>query len=96
MVSGREQAARQYVHDLRAFAIHRAFFAAGMTLIFLVNLATNLAAGLTGQWSAWWSMWALLGWGAGITVHGLVLRLSRPMFAEQSWEQSKIDKVLAG
>ncbi|MEM8747579.1 MAG: 2TM domain-containing protein [Actinomycetota bacterium] len=27
---------------------------------------------------AWWSIWVLLGWGFGIAIHGLGVRLSRP------------------
>ena len=65
------------MQQLRAFQIHAAVFAAGMVVIFLVNLFVNLAAGTTGQWSAWWSGWALIGWGLGVAVHGLVVWLSR-------------------
>lgn len=68
----------EYPHQVRAFQIHAAVFAAGMVGIFLVNLLTNLAAGIADQWSAWWSVWALIGWGLGIAVHGLVVRLARP------------------
>ena len=59
-----------------AFRIHAAVFAATMVLIFLVNLLTNLAAGIAGEWSAWWSAWALIGWGMGLAVHGLVVKAS--------------------
>jgi hypothetical protein len=67
-----------YGQQLRAFQIHAAVFAAGVVLVFLVNLIINVAAGTTGRWSAWWSGWAVIGWGLGIGVHGLVVRLSRP------------------
>ena len=67
-----------YRERLRAFQVHAAVFAAGMVGIVVVNLVTNLAAGIAGQWSAWWSVWALIGWGLGIGVHGLVVRLSQP------------------
>ena len=68
----RQEAARRYVEQLRAFNVHTAVFAASITVIFAVNLLTNLSAGIAGEWSAWWSVWALIGWGAGIAVHGLV------------------------
>lgn len=61
-----------------AFRIHAAVFVAGMAVIILVNLLTNLAAGIAGEWWAWWSGWALLGWGLGLAIHGLVVRLARP------------------
>lgn len=74
----RVEAARRYVQQLQAFYIHVGVFAGGMVIIFLVNLATTVAAGISGEWWAWWSAWALIGWGLGIAVHGLVVRLNRP------------------
>lgn len=90
----REQAARQYVEQLRAFYVHAGMFAVGMLVMFAVNLLTNLSAGTAGEWSAWWSLWALIGWGAGIAVHGLVVRLNRPSLASSTWEQRRIDRML--
>jgi len=90
----RQDAARRYVEQLRAFYVHAAVFAASMTVIFAVNLLTNLSAGVTSEWSAWWSVWALIGWGAGIAVHGLVVRLNRPALASSAWEQRQIERML--
>ncbi len=70
-------------------------FAGGMIVIFAVNLLTNLSAGIAGEWSAWWALWAFLGWRIGIAVHGLVVRLNRPLPSSPTWEQQQIDKVLA-
>jgi hypothetical protein len=91
----REQAARLYVDQLRAFYIHACMFAVGMLVIFAVNLLTNFSAGIAGDWTAWWSAWAFLGWGLGIAVHGLVVRLNRPTPSTPSWGQQQIDKVLS-
>lgn len=90
----REEAARRYVEQLRAFYVHAGVFVAGMFVIVTVNLLTNLSAGTAGHWSAWWSVWALVGWGAGIAVHGLVVRLNRPSFSPATWEQRQIDRIL--
>ena len=90
----REQAARIYVQQLRAFYIHAVVFVAGMIVIFVVNLATNAAAGITGHWWAWWSAWAFIGWSIGVGIHGLVVRLNRPTRRASTWEQRQIDKVL--
>lgn len=70
----------EQLHDKqrRAFHLHAIVLAASMVMIFVVNLAINVAAGITGEWSAWWSGWALLGWGLGVTIHGLVVRMSQP------------------
>jgi len=91
----REQAARLYVDQLRAFYVHASMFAVGMLAMFSVNLLTNLSAGVASEWTAWWSAWAFLGWGIGIAIHGLVVRLNRPTLATSSWEQQQIDKVLS-
>ncbi len=90
----REDAARRYVEQLRAFYVHAGVFAAGMLVIFTVNLLTNLSAGVAGDWTAWWSAWALLGWGLGIAVHGLVVRLNRPSLGSSTWEQQQIERML--
>lgn len=72
------QDAGEREHQIRAFQAHAAVFAAGMAVIFLVNLLTNMAAGIADEWSAWWSFWALIGWGLGIGIHGFVVWLARP------------------
>lgn len=87
----REEAANLYVEQLRAFFVHAGVFAASMVLIFAVNLLTNLSAGIAGEWTAWWSVWALLGWGLGIAIHGLVVRLNRPSFGETGpWSLQRV------
>jgi hypothetical protein len=88
------ESARRYVRQLRAFRIHASVFAGGMVVIFLVNLATNAVAGIAGEWWAWWSAWAFIGWGLGVAIHGLVVRLCRPTPCSSSWEQRQLDKVL--
>lgn len=90
----REETARRYVEQLRAFHIHACMYAVGMLIMFAVNLLTNLSAGVAGEWAAWWSAWALLGWGLGIAVHGLVVRLNRPSLTSSTWEQQQIERLL--
>lgn len=76
--------ARLHAHQRRAFHLHASVFGVSMVLIFVVNLAINAAAGITGEWWAWWSVVAMLGWGLGVTVHGLVVRMSRPQSADSA------------
>lgn len=90
----RIESARRYVQQLQAFHVHASVFAGGMLIMFIVNLATNAAAGITGEWRAWWSAWALIGWGIGIAVHGLVVRLNRPARSSSGREQRQIGRVL--
>ncbi|MFW2380588.1 MAG: 2TM domain-containing protein [Acidimicrobiales bacterium] len=90
----REEAARRYVQQLRVFYVHAAVFAGSMAINMAVNLFVNLQAGIAREWSAWWLIWALIGWGAGIAVHGLVVRLNRPSFAASTWKQRQMDQIL--
>ena len=92
----RRQEAHAYVRGLRAFYVHAGVFAGSMAIIIAVNVATNLAAGIAGEWWAWWSVWALLGWGLGLTIHGLVVWMSRPggLYGPQ-WEERQVDKLLS-
>jgi len=69
---------RQYPEQVRVLQAHAGVFLVGMAVIVGVNLVTNLAAGIAGSWSAWWSLWALIGWSAGVAIHGLVVWLHRP------------------
>lgn len=74
----RDQAARDYVEQLRAFYAHAGVFVGVLIIVVTVNLLTNVSAGIAGEWSAWWSIWAFLGSGIGLAVHGFVVRLNRP------------------
>ncbi|MGI9641506.1 MAG: 2TM domain-containing protein [Acidimicrobiia bacterium] len=92
----RRQDAREYVRQLRAFYIHASVFAGSMVVIIAVNVAVNVSAGIADEWWAWWSVWALLGWGIGVTVHGLVVRMARPGgILGPAWEEQQVDKILS-
>ncbi len=92
----RREDAREYVRQLRAFYIHASVFAGSMVVIIAVNVAVNVAAGIADEWWAWWSVWALLGWGLGVTIHGLVVRMSRSggVFGP-AWEEQQVDRILS-
>ncbi len=83
----RDEAARRYADQRRAFHGHVGGFATGMFIMFAVNLDTNISAGTADEWDAWWSVWALLGWSIGIAVHGFVLWLNRPSDASSTPEE---------
>jgi hypothetical protein len=90
-----ENAARQYVRQLKALYVHAAVAAATLVVIVVVNAVTNATAGISGGWEIWWSIWAVMGWSLGLAVHALVVRLARPSHGASAWEQRQIDKVLA-
>ena len=89
----RNAAVRRFVRQRRAFRAHAAVFIGVMPVILLVNLLVNLAAGIAGEWSAWWSLWALVGWGAGVAVHGLAVRLARAGLESRSDEERLVDAL---
>ncbi|MGB9358826.1 MAG: 2TM domain-containing protein [Acidimicrobiia bacterium] len=91
----RREDAREYGEQLRVFSVHACVFAGSMVIMLVVNLATNAAAGIIGDWWAWWSAYALLGWGLGVSIHGLVVRMSRPRGSGPTWEERQIDKILS-
>ncbi|MEM9201839.1 MAG: 2TM domain-containing protein [Actinomycetota bacterium] len=68
----------EYRRQVQAFHVHAVIAAGTLVFILGVNLMTNLSAGIAGEFTAWWSLWAVLGWSAGIGVHGLVVWLNRP------------------
>lgn len=91
----RRVVAGRYVDQVRAFRVHAAVFAGSMAIIILTNLLVNLSAGTAGDWGAWWSLWALLGWGIGLCVHGLVVRLARPHPPGRSPRERQVDEILS-
>lgn len=91
----RRDAARQYLQDVRVFHTHAGVAAASMVLIIAVNVFSNVAAGTTGYLWAWWSVWALLGWGLGLTIHGLVVRGTRPQSLVSAREEEQINEILS-
>ena len=85
--------ARLHHRQVRAVRIHAAVFAGSMVMIFAANPAINLAAGVADEWWAWWSVLALFGWGLGVSVHGLVVRMSRPEVVGSSSEREQAASV---
>lgn len=73
-----EDPAAVYARQVQAFRAHAMVFVVSISCIVGVNLLVNLDAGTTGDWSAWWARWAFFGSGAGVAVHGMVVRLNRP------------------
>jgi len=79
-ITRRERAAADEARkraETQALHAHASVFGAGMIVIFSVNLVVNLSAGVAGRWAAWWSVWAFLGWGIGLVINALVVRLAR-------------------
>ena len=77
--------ARKRVKDIRSF-----YISATMYCIIIPSLWTiNLVGG-----GKLWAHWATIGWGIGLTAHGLSVFAGRSFFGSE-WEEKKVDEILA-
>jgi hypothetical protein len=75
--------AKEYVHKLKGFWIHLAVYVivnASLTLLNLVSRPEKL-----------WFYWVLIGWGAGLLAHALLVFGGG---LGKNWEQRKIAEVM--
>ena len=91
----RRAEARRYLEQERAFRIHATVAVCSLALMVAVNAIVNLNAGIADEWWAWWSIWAILGWGIGVTVHGLAVRAARHRLASPADDDARVDALLA-
>lgn len=75
------RAAKQHVEAVKGFYIHMLVFACVMSGLFGLN------AFMPG--TPWWVQWPLIGWGAGLLMHGLLV-YSPPRLFGAGWEERKI------
>ena len=77
--------ARKRVKDIRSF-----YISATMYCIVIPSLwAFNLISG-----GKIWAHWATIGWGIGLTAHGLSVFAGRSFFGTE-WEEKKVDEIMA-
>ena len=77
--------ARKRVKDIRSF-----YVSATMYCIVIPSLwAINLIGG-----GKLWAHWATIGWGIGLTAHGLSVFAGRSFFGSE-WEEKKVDEIMA-
>jgi hypothetical protein len=76
--------ARRRLAALKGFYIHLLTFAAVLTGLTLINLATG---------GSWWVQWVLLGWGIGILAHAITV-FGRSPQAIADWEERKLRQFL--
>ena len=84
-LSDDEQAAMEYVRDIKSFYSHAATYACVMLLLLVINLLTNPGY--------FWVVWPALGWGIGLVIQGLntfeVINL-----LGDDWERKQIQRRL--
>ncbi len=75
----------EHVRDIKGFYSHVTTYVLVMALLFVINLVTDP--------SNIWAWWPALGWGLGVTMHGVnvfeVLNFFGP-----DWEKREIEKRL--
>ena len=77
--------ARKRVKDIRSF-----YISATMYCIIIPSLWTfNLVGG-----GKIWAHWATIGWGIGLTAHGLSVFAGRSFFGSE-WEEKKVEEIMA-
>ena len=77
--------ARKRVKEMRSW-----YMSATMYAIIIPSLwAVNLFMG-----GKFWAHWATLGWGFGLTIHGLSVFAGRSFFGSE-WEERKVDEIMA-
>ncbi len=77
--------ARKKVREIRAFYMSASLYAIIIPLLWILNLATGTKI---------WAIWATVGWGIGLTVHGLSVFAGRSFFGTE-WEEKKVDELMA-
>jgi hypothetical protein len=83
-----EQAAYRRAHRrmraVQAFYAHLMAYIAVNLMLFFVDIFTGEGV---------WFFWPVLGWGAGIALHGAVTFRWLPFFARE-WEETKIREIM--
>ncbi|WP_202080842.1 2TM domain-containing protein [Caldalkalibacillus salinus] len=76
--------AKKKVENLKGFYIHSTVYILVNIMLFFINFFT-----FEGEW---WFIFPLMGWGVGLTVHGLVTFASG--FFGEGWEERKIQEYM--
>jgi two-component sensor histidine kinase len=76
---------RKRVQGMRAFYISASFYALIIPLLWIINFWTGTKL---------WAHWPTMGWGLGLTIHGLSVFAGRSMFGVE-WEERKVEELMA-
>lgn len=76
---------RKKVREIREFYIHLFAYCFVIPTLWLVN------AFISGPW---WAQWATMGWGLGVTIHGLTVFADGTFFGT-SWEEKKVAELMS-
>ena len=84
-VSSEEKKVLEQVREIKGFYFHLIMYVSVITLLFVINFITNP--------SYIWAWWAAMGWGIGITFHGLSAFEVLNLFGAD-WEKKQVEKRL--
>jgi sensor histidine kinase YesM len=77
--------ARKKAKEIREFYSHLLSYCLVIPALWVVN------AFVPGQW---WAQWATIGWGFGVTIHGLTVFADGTFFGS-AWEEKKVAELMA-
>ena len=77
--------ARKRVKEMRSWYMSASMYAIIIPSLWIVNLFMG---------GKFWAHWATLGWGFGLTIHGLSVFAGRSFFGSE-WEERKVDEIMA-
>ena len=77
--------ARKRVKEMRGWYMSATMYAIVIPTLWAVNLI---------QGGKIWAYWPTLGWGFGLTIHGLSVFAGRSFFGSE-WEEKKVEEIMA-
>ena len=77
--------AQKRVREMRAFYMSATAYAIVIPGLWIVNLAND---------GKLWAHWATIGWGIGLTIHGLTVFAGKSFFGSE-WEENKVEEIMA-
>ena len=77
--------ARKKVREIRGFYASASMYAIVIPCLWIFNLSFD---------SKIWAHWATIGWGIGLTIHGLSVFAGRSFFGTE-WEEKKVEELMA-
>ncbi len=77
--------ARKRVKEMRGWYVSAAMYAVIIPFLWIVNLFIG---------GKLWAQWPTIGWGFGLTVHGLTVFAGRSFFGVE-WEEKKVEEIMA-
>jgi sensor histidine kinase YesM len=77
--------ARKRVKEMREFYMNLTLYCSIIPILWLINVFTP---------SPWWAHWPTVGWGIGVTIHGLTVFADGTFFGA-AWEEKKVAELMA-